>query len=438
MRHEVRFSGFGGQGIILSAVILGRAAVMYDNKFAVQTQVYGPEARGGASMSAVIIDDNPILYPKVAVPGIYVIMSQEGFEKYGADAQEDAVMLVDSTLVHSRPACRCIEIPATQQAKQVLKKDIVANIVMLGALVASTHVVTEAALEKAILDSVPKGTEALNQSAMKTRIRAGQECGWRKTGMKLREYEAKNVIREAEIPVPTGFLIRSAEELKPHLDALGDAFVLKAQVDVGGRGKAGGILMADRADGVAIAQELFRKEIKGLPVKEILAEQRLAIQHEYYLSITVDRSSKQPLILFTEAGGVDIEITAKEHPEAIRKVIPNPLMRDIPPFMLRELLGTAPKEIGPVVNKLYRVFLEKDALLAEINPLVTTPRWRVRGRCQDHCGRQCARPAGIHRQPGPLGTGAGSREVSASRMSSSTAQLVLSATAPGSRWQRLT
>lgn len=191
--------------------------------------------------------------------------------------------------------------------------------------------------------------------------------------MKLREYEAKNVIREAKIPVPTGFLIRSAEELKPHLDALGDAFVLKAQVDVGGRGKAGGILMAGKADGVAIAQELFKKEIKGLPVKEILAEQRLAIQHEYYLSITVDRSSKQPLILFTEAGGVDIEITAKEHPEAIRKVIPNPLMRDIPPFMLRELLGTAPKEIGPVVSKLYRVFLEKDALLAEINPLVTTP-----------------------------------------------------------------
>jgi 2-oxoglutarate ferredoxin oxidoreductase subunit gamma len=167
MRYEVRFSGFGGQGIILSAVIIGRAAVMYDSKYAVQTQVYGPEARGGASMSAVIIDDDPILYPKVSLPDIYVIMSQEGFEKYGADAQEDAVMLIDSTLVHSRPKCRCIEIPATLQAKQVLKKDIVANIVMLGALVAATHVVTDAALEKAILDSVPKGTEALNQKAMK-------------------------------------------------------------------------------------------------------------------------------------------------------------------------------------------------------------------------------------------------------------------------------
>jgi 2-oxoglutarate ferredoxin oxidoreductase subunit gamma len=170
MRHEVRFSGFGGQGIILSAVILGRAAVIYDTKFAVQTQVYGPEARGGASMSAVIIDDEPILYPKVTNPGIFVIMSQEGFEKYGANAPESAVMVLDSSLVQSRPKCTCYEIPATREAKETLGRDIVANIVMLGALVATTHIVTETALEKAILDSVPKGTEALNTRAMKKGI----------------------------------------------------------------------------------------------------------------------------------------------------------------------------------------------------------------------------------------------------------------------------
>ncbi len=191
--------------------------------------------------------------------------------------------------------------------------------------------------------------------------------------MKLREYEAKNVIKAAGIPVPAGFLIRSPDELTPHLGELGNAFVLKAQVDVGGRGKAGGILMADNATGTSVAKELFQKQIKGLPVKEILAEQRLNIQHEYYLSITVDRSSKQPLILFTEAGGVEIEITAKEHPELIKKVVANPLMKELPPFMLRELMGKAPKEIGPIINKLYRIFIEKDALLAEINPLVTTP-----------------------------------------------------------------
>jgi succinyl-CoA synthetase beta subunit len=191
--------------------------------------------------------------------------------------------------------------------------------------------------------------------------------------MKLREYEAKNVIKAAGIPVPAGFLIKSPDELTPHLEALGNAFVLKAQVDVGGRGKAGGILMADKATGKSVAKELFAKQIKGLPVKEVLAEQRLDIKHEYYLSIAVDRSSRQPLILFTEAGGVEIEITAKEHPELIRKVVANPLMKDLPPFLIRELLGNAPKEIGPVINKLYKVFIEKDALLAEINPLVATP-----------------------------------------------------------------
>ncbi|HSA37417.1 MAG TPA: 2-oxoacid:acceptor oxidoreductase family protein [Methanoregula sp.] len=175
MRNEIRFSGFGGQGIILSAVIIGRAAVMYDNKYAVQTQVYGPEARGGASMSQVIIDDDPILYPKVANPNIFIIMSQEGFEKYGTDAPDPAVMLVDSTLVHSRPTCRCIEVPATQEAKQTLKKDIVANIVMLGALVAATHVVGEEALRKAILDSVPKGTEDLNLKAMQLGLQLGKQ-----------------------------------------------------------------------------------------------------------------------------------------------------------------------------------------------------------------------------------------------------------------------
>ena len=175
MRHEVRFSGFGGQGIILAAVILGRAAVMYDNKYAVQTQVYGPEARGGASMSAVIIDDEPVLYPKVTTPDIYVIMSQEGFEKYGQAACSDAEMLVDSTLVHSRPACRYIEIPATREARETLGRDIVANIIMLGALVAATGVVSRDSIEKAILDSVPKGTESLNVKAMKRGFELAEE-----------------------------------------------------------------------------------------------------------------------------------------------------------------------------------------------------------------------------------------------------------------------
>ncbi len=167
MRHEVRFSGFGGQGIILAAVVLGRAAALYDGKHAVQTQVYGPEARGGASMSAVIIDDEPILYPEASVPDLYVIMSQEGFEKYGAKAPREAVMLIDSDMVEGRPECTFHEIPATSEARTTLGKVIVANIVMLGALVAATGIVSEASIEKAVLDSVPKGTEKLNLSALK-------------------------------------------------------------------------------------------------------------------------------------------------------------------------------------------------------------------------------------------------------------------------------
>jgi 2-oxoglutarate ferredoxin oxidoreductase subunit gamma len=167
MRHEVRFSGFGGQGIILAAVILGRAAALYDGKHAVQTQVYGPEARGGASMSAVIIDDEPILYPEVTVPDIYVIMSQEGFERYGAKAPKEAVMVIDSDMVEGRPACTFREVPATSEARNTLGKVIVANIVMLGAVVAATGVVSDAAIGKAVLDSVPKGTEKLNLAALK-------------------------------------------------------------------------------------------------------------------------------------------------------------------------------------------------------------------------------------------------------------------------------
>jgi len=176
VRHEVRFSGYGGQGIILSAVILGRAAALYDEKYAVQTQVYGPEARGGASMGQVVIDDLPILYPEVTDPDIYIIMSQQGFEKYGVAAREDAVMVLDADLVRSRPVCRYHEIPATAEAKENLGREIVANIVMMGALVAITGVVSRAAIERAVLDSVPKGTESLNTRALKRGFELGEQA----------------------------------------------------------------------------------------------------------------------------------------------------------------------------------------------------------------------------------------------------------------------
>ena len=133
MRHEIRFSGLGGQGIITAAVILGRAAALYTESFVVQTQSYGPEARGGASASAVIISDEPIYYPKVMNPKLYVIMSEAAFQKYGRDAPSDAVMLIDPGYVRSRPSCRCIEVPATSAAKEQLGKPVFANVIMLAA-----------------------------------------------------------------------------------------------------------------------------------------------------------------------------------------------------------------------------------------------------------------------------------------------------------------
>ncbi|WOF15463.1 2-oxoacid:ferredoxin oxidoreductase subunit gamma [Methanoplanus sp. FWC-SCC4] len=177
MRHEILFSGFGGQGIILSAVILGRAAAIYDKKFAVQTQVYGPEARGGASMSAVVIDEDDVLYPEVTNPDIYVIMSQQGFEKYGTGAGADSFMLLDKGLVFSRPETRYFEVPATEEAKNTMGRVIVANIIMLGALVSSTEVVSREAIEMAVLDSVPKGTEQLNMKALNAGFDLGKKGG---------------------------------------------------------------------------------------------------------------------------------------------------------------------------------------------------------------------------------------------------------------------
>ncbi|MEG3055524.1 MAG: ATP-grasp domain-containing protein [Methanoculleus sp.] len=188
--------------------------------------------------------------------------------------------------------------------------------------------------------------------------------------MKLLEYEAKEIFSKYGIPVPKGVLIRAPEEVTEHLAEVGDAMVMKAQVDVGGRGKAGGVLFAGDTTAVETARELFSRDIKGVPVRSILVEERLLIEHEYYVSIAVDRSSRQPVILFADAGGVEIESTAS----AVRRVIVSPLLRNIPPFLMRELLGDAPKELAPTINSLYRVFQEKDAMLAEINPLVTTPQ----------------------------------------------------------------
>lgn len=189
--------------------------------------------------------------------------------------------------------------------------------------------------------------------------------------MKLKEYEAKEILQKAGISIPRGILVRKGDVFPVSTDIREAA--VKAQVEVAGRGKAGGILMANNAMIKETAEKLFTATIKGVPVDEILIEEKLQIQHEYYLSITIDRSKKAPVILFTTEGGIDIEEVAQKNPDAIRKATIYPLLSNVPGYTLRYLLNGAPKEIGLVIQKLYSVFMSKDALLAEINPLVMTP-----------------------------------------------------------------
>ena len=192
--------------------------------------------------------------------------------------------------------------------------------------------------------------------------------------MKFREYEAKQIFRDAGIPTPNSELIVSPAEAAEALGRVAEKVVLKAQVDVGGRGKAGGILPATAETVDATAKELFGKLIKGLPVEKVLVEEALEISHEYYISITIDRSKKRPVILFSEEGGVEIETLAKERPEALRRIYVDPSFTTLPDFVVRNVIGTAPKEIGAIVKKLFDVFIKKDAILVEINPLVATPK----------------------------------------------------------------
>lgn len=167
MRTEIRFAGFGGQGIIRSGLILSMAACIYGDKNAVQTQSYGPESRGGSCKSEVVIADEEIDFPKVDEPDIVVIMSQEAYHKYVDTANEDAAILVDPGMITDRndpENAKVYDVPATKIAKE-MGKAIVANVVMLGALTAITNIVTPETMKKAVLHNVPKGTKKLNIAA---------------------------------------------------------------------------------------------------------------------------------------------------------------------------------------------------------------------------------------------------------------------------------
>ena len=167
---EVVMGGFGGQGIILSGLILGKAASLFSDKKATFTQSYGPEARGGACSANVVISEEPIDYPYVTRPHHMMVMSQGAYDKYIDDLRPGGRLLIDEDLVElrrSRDDVAVFQIPATRLAEQ-LGRRIVANIVMLGFIAAVTEVVSYDAMRSAILDSVPPGTEELNLKAYNT------------------------------------------------------------------------------------------------------------------------------------------------------------------------------------------------------------------------------------------------------------------------------
>jgi len=178
-RLEIRLSGFGGQGIIRSGEIIGKAVVLYDRRLATFTQSYGPESRGGEAAAQVAIADDPVdlSYPHVLDPSILVVMSQGAYNKYVPEFRRDGLLIIDDGLVEldeKADGLRVLGIPATRFAEE-LGRRIVANVIMLGFLAAVTDVVSPQSLKRAVLESVPPKTIELNEKAFDMGFHYGQE-----------------------------------------------------------------------------------------------------------------------------------------------------------------------------------------------------------------------------------------------------------------------
>ena len=174
-RLEVRFAGSGGQGIILMGLILAEAAGLFEGKFVCQTQSYGPEARGGAAKAEVVISEAEIDYPKALQPDILVAMNQAAADIYGLDLKHGGLLLVDRTLVRDFPSPKAIALPFTATARQEIRRELMANIIALGALVRLSGIVSRGSLEKALLKRAPAGTAAVNLQALGVGIKLAEE-----------------------------------------------------------------------------------------------------------------------------------------------------------------------------------------------------------------------------------------------------------------------
>ncbi|MEN6521059.1 MAG: ADP-forming succinate--CoA ligase subunit beta [Armatimonadota bacterium] len=201
--------------------------------------------------------------------------------------------------------------------------------------------------------------------------------------MKIHEYQAKQLLAGYGVPVPVGRVCNNAEDAAGFAKEIGAPVVVKAQVHVGGRGKAGGIKVAkDPSEAESIANAMLGSELKGLTIEKVLVEKAINIDQEYYLGITIDRNMQKNVVMVSAAGGVDIEEVAATTPEKITKMHIDP-SRGLMDFQIRKLIFDAglPRSIVAQATKflraLYTAYIDTDASLAEINPLVLTKEGEV-------------------------------------------------------------
>ena len=196
--------------------------------------------------------------------------------------------------------------------------------------------------------------------------------------MNLHEYQSKKIFSEYGISIPVGRVAVSAEEAKVIAGELNDRVVIKSQVLVGGRGKAGGIRLAKKPEqAYEIASQILSMNLKGLPVRKVLVEQAADIEEEIYLGITNDRSKRKPVMMSSSAGGVDIEEVARLSPEKIIRIHIDPLL-GLKDYQTRDIAAgiDLPREIWKpfvhIASRLWKIYCQTDATLVEINPLVIT------------------------------------------------------------------
>jgi 2-oxoglutarate ferredoxin oxidoreductase subunit gamma len=173
-RTEIRLAGEGGQGMILAGIVLAEAAAIYDGKHVTQTQSYGPEARGGASRSEVVISDGEIDHPEVLSADVVVALSQEAYKKFARTVRAGGLLIVDEDRVVTSADFTGIKIPVARIAQETTGRGITSNTVALGVLVGLTNLVSREAIEKAIAARAPKGTEEMNRKALQAGFAAAE------------------------------------------------------------------------------------------------------------------------------------------------------------------------------------------------------------------------------------------------------------------------